>query len=1223
MNLSFTIKKYFLPALLVAALLVALLKPTTDSLRSVGNRIQNKLNDAETLLLEAAQAGALGKALLRDGENFKLKSRLEEKGYLLYLYQGDSLVSWTSNLILPQVQPDLITDGTTVMRLKNGWYQLTKVSDSINHAVILGLLPVKYDYPFQNKFLKNEFAQQFDAPHNIELSTEKIEGGVAVKNLTGNVLFSLYVSGDSKDGDINYILLIAQFVFMLLVFYYVQQGAIELVQRKGFLIGFGFLLGAVIILRGIMLWFDLPGEFYRLSLFSPRYYASSVVTKSLGDLIINSLLVINLVLFHTRYAPEEGRATHPFLKLQNIAFVFAYTWLLWWVFKTLVIDSTISFEVYNILSLDFFSGLGLVCIALLLISHYIITNNIVKGILQSGVKTTYVLVFTLIMVAVFVIAAFNSAYRESLFYSAIWAGALVIISYFLVKRQSDLPVRNLIIYVALYSVLAAYLTENLYEHKERNNRRFFSGKLVTERDFVAEYMFEDVAKRIAADGFVRNFFTNPLISKKEIADRINSLYLGGYFNKYNLKLFAFDAGGTMLRDDDTVAFKYYQKILGANYANGALQYISDTALNYSYLSVIDFADSAKIGSFVLRLSPKIYYGQNVYPELLLGSDVIVSNNVNNYAYAIYQNDKLIAQYGDFPYSYYWNKTYQFTNGDFAFVEEPEWEHSIQHFSNGKKVVVSVPREPVFEPIATFSYFFTFFFIMVLLLVFFWRMFTATHLWPALSESFALSFRTRINFSMLVMIVFSFIIIGIITIGFFSRQYDNFYTDRLLRKEKVVHASLEYYIQKGGNGEDLLGNGLTKELDFEVARLADINAVDINLFNKNGDLTISSQPAIYDKGLVSKKMNPAAYFELEKNKVAQVTAQEAIGSLKYQATYAPVRNSRGESVAYIGIPYFEKSKNVNDEVSSFLVALMNVYVFLLICAAVLAYFISNSITRPLTIISDKLRILNLNKINEPIEWNSKDEIGVLVSEYNKMIAELEQSAQKLAKGERESAWREMAKQIAHEIKNPLTPMKLSIQYLQRAIDDGNPNIEQMARKVTKTLEEQIENLSSIATAFSSFAKMPKAQNEIINLNDLLKSITDLFAREENTSVTFTTDSEHPLVFADKNQLVSVFNNLVKNAIQSVPEHRKGFVDVHIKEEDGWITVSVSDNGVGIPADNYDKVFVPNFTTKSSGTGLGLAITKQIIDGAGGRIWFESAQNVGSTFFIRLKKNETIY
>jgi nitrogen fixation/metabolism regulation signal transduction histidine kinase len=474
-----------------------------------------------------------------------------------------------------------------------------------------------------------------------------------------------------------------------------------------------------------------------------------------------------------------------------------------------------------------------------------------------------------------------------------------------------------------------------------------------------------------------------------------------------------------------------------------------------------------------------------------------------------------------------------------------------------------------------------------------------------------------------MIIISFIIIGFITIGFFRKQYDNFYSDRLFRKEKVLHASLEYFIQQNaGSNETLLSDRLYNALNFEVARMAEINDIDINLYDKDGNMEVASQPAIYDKGLISKKMNPEAYFELVATKGAQETVQENVGELKYLATYAPVRNSAGEAIAYLGIPYFERSKNISDEVSSFLVALMNVYVFLLICAAIVAYFISNSITRPLTIISEKLRILNLNKKNEPIEWKSKDEIGVLIGEYNKMIKELEQSAYKLARSERESAWREMAKQIAHEIKNPLTPMKLSIQYLQRAIDDGNPNIDELAKKVTRTLEEQIENLSSIATAFSSFAKMPKAHNEIINVNELLKSIADLFNREEKVSLTFTTELETPLVFADKNQLVSVFNNLVKNAIQSIPENRTGFVDINIKDEDGWIISSVSDNGNGIPANLYDKVFVPNFTTKSSGTGLGLAISQQIIEGAGGHIWFESKENVGTVFFVKLKKNENV-
>ncbi|MBK7148723.1 MAG: HAMP domain-containing histidine kinase [Bacteroidetes bacterium] len=435
---------------------------------------------------------------------------------------------------------------------------------------------------------------------------------------------------------------------------------------------------------------------------------------------------------------------------------------------------------------------------------------------------------------------------------------------------------------------------------------------------------------------------------------------------------------------------------------------------------------------------------------------------------------------------------------------------------------------------------------------------------------------------------------------------------------MIHATLQYFIKQYWNSDSkMLDPAFYNALKMEIARLADINAIDINLYSDNGALLLNSQPAIYEQGLLARRMNPKAFFNLRKTKSIQTTQQEQIGALNYLATYSPLLSTSGDAIAYLGIPYFERARDVNAEVSSFLVSLINVYAFLLICAALLAYFVSNSITQPLTIIGNKLRILNLNKKNEAIEWHSRDEIGILVGEYNKMIAELEQSAQKLAKGERESAWREMAKQIAHEIKNPLTPMKLSIQYLQRSIDEGKPNIEELAKKVAKTLEEQIENLSSIATAFASFAKMPKPENEIIDFKSLIKGIVDLFNGENGVIVSLECTLSTAFVFADRNQWISVFNNLIKNGIQSIPEGKKGFVEVKMTKEEGWILVSVSDNGIGILQENADRVFVPNFTTKSSGTGLGLAITKQIVDGAGGSIWFESKPDEGTTFFVRLK------
>jgi two-component system nitrogen regulation sensor histidine kinase NtrY len=1215
-----------LPALLIVAVAISLLHPATENLNDVARKIQNKLNAGEAIFESAFQDPTFHAALLSNEEAAPQIEDMENKGILLFYYRNDSLIHWTTNSVLPLSLPAALPEGTSFVREKNGWYQLSKSRYSKSRELLIGLMAVKFEYPFENKFLKNDFALGLNVPHNIEISEQQIKGSVPVKNIKGTTLFSLYVSGDEKGEDLNYVLLISQILFLLLLLFYINSAAVRLVKGRGFVTGFIFVAVAMLAVRIGMLEFDKYLELSKLDLFNPKFYASSFLTPSLGDLIIDTLLITWLIFFAEYYqALWRYRILHKTWAAGLMtALVFVITALGTWVFKTLVMDSVISFEVYNILSLTYYSFLGIICLALLFIAHFFITRHAVVLVNNSKIKPIYIFLFTLVCTGIYLWFSFGSAFYQVVVFSGLWVPVHLLLVSFILKKDPQFNVRSVILYIALYSILSTYLTENLYERKERNQRKFFASRLVTERDFIAEYMFGDVADRINTDAFIKNFLADPVISKRDVNARLSSLYLSGYFNKYDIRVNTFDKEDNPIKNRDTFSLQHFYGLINSDSVKtGALYYIKDTSQNFSYLAFFRFSsDTGQVGELVLRLIPKVYSGQNVYPELLLGENVSNLADNTRYNYAIYRHNKLIIQHGEFPYSYYWSKDFQFNGKQYVFIDIGDWEHIIYNFANDMKVVVTEKQEGLFEPVATFSYLFTFYFIAVMIGFIIARFLAGPISYSAVFDELTLSFRTRINYSMLTMIVISFIIIGFITISFFSRQYNNFYTDRLLRKEKVLHAGLEYFIQQNANsGETLSSDRLSNALSFEVARMAEINDIDINLYDDEGTLSVASQPAIYDKGLISKKMNPDAYFELLNTKGAQVTEQENIGELNYLAIYAPIRNGQGESIAYLGIPYFERAKNVSDEVSSFLVALMNVYVFLLICAAVLAYFISNSITRPLTIISEKLRILNLNKRNEPIEWKSKDEIGVLIGEYNKMIKELEQSAHKLARSERESAWREMAKQIAHEIKNPLTPMKLSIQYLQRAISANDPNVVEMARKVSRTLEEQIENLSSIATAFSSFAKMPKAENEIINLNDLLKSITDLFNREKAT-VTYSTEVQHPLVFADKNQLVSVFNNLIKNAIQSIPEHRKGFVDVHILEADGWITVSVNDNGNGIPRENYDKVFVPNFTTKSSGTGLGLAISKQIIEGAGGDIWFDSKENVGTSFFVRLRKSDSL-
>lgn len=1224
MSFQFTPRKLFLPAVFIAALAVLLLQPSSQNLTDIANKIQNQISETEDVYTKNISNEDVWNALEKNDISSPSLELFRKKNLRLYFYRNDSLQCWTSSEVIPVDLPSA-TSASTLLHLKNGWYYFLKSAKE--GKTITALLPVKHSYISENKFLQNNFAFDFSIPQNTELSSEELPNSVAVKNGEGKLLFSLFFSDKEKGESVNYLLLIAQSVMLLLLLYSLTAFSLHMVRQNKFVLPLTLLTGGFILLCAALRIFNSYTEFSKLELFQPKLYATSlplfraehfsisVSILSLGDLLLYVILFCVLVIFYNRFKNADQTPKNKLTVFIAIVKYFFCTAAVTWIFKTLVMDSVISFEVYNVLSLSFYSVLGMFCLGVMLLAHFLITKNVVEYFRASGVSLLLLFAYASLCAGVYLSFASQSPFYHIILFSGIWAFCFLFLMVWNEKQNTGLSLRQLIIYVSFYSLLTTFFVENLYERRERNQREFFSGKLVTERDFVAEYAFNDIAQRIANDEFIRNFFSSPLVSKNEISSRISELYLGGYFNKYELKLYAFDAQDNCLKNQDSCDVSFLKEYINRDSASGSLHYISDTSKNYSYLSVIDFKnDSAAFGKLVLRLNPKIYYGQNVYPELLLGDNVVNYNSIYNYGYAVYQNDKLVAQSRDFPYPYNWNKDYIFDEGDFSFVEEPDWEHSIQRFTNGKKVIVTVAREPVFEPVATFSYLFTFFFAGIVVVMFLQNLRSGN---STADEKFSLSFRSRINYSMMLMILVSFVIIGFVTIGFFRKQYDNFYNDRLLRKEKVVHASLEFFIQQKESESDL-----KTALGYEVARLAGINSVDIDLFDRAGTLAVSSQQLIYDKGLVSKKMNPEAYFKLLETKGVQETYAENIGALHYLATYSSLRNKHGDVVAYLGIPYFERTKDVNAEVSSFLVALMNVYVFILIIAAFIAYFISNSITRPLTIISGKLRFLNLNKKNEPIEWRSNDEIGVLISEYNKMITELEQSAQKLAKSERESAWREMAKQIAHEIKNPLTPMKLSIQYLQRAIDEGNPNVSELAKKVTKTLNEQIENLSGIATAFSSFAKMPKAENEIVNLNELVKSICDLFNRQGEAQVSFSSSANDAFVFADKNQLVSVFNNLVKNAIQSIPEFRQGFVEVTIIEEGRWLIVAVKDNGEGILVENYDKVFVPNFTTKSSGTGLGLAICKQIIDGAGGRIWFEPNENEGTAFKVQLKKNENI-
>lgn len=283
---------------------------------------------------------------------------------------------------------------------------------------------------------------------------------------------------------------------------------------------------------------------------------------------------------------------------------------------------------------------------------------------------------------------------------------------------------------------------------------------------------------------------------------------------------------------------------------------------------------------------------------------------------------------------------------------------------------------------------------------------------------------------------------------------------------------------------------------------------------------------------------------------------------------------------------------------------------------MAFFITNRITRSFSFISNKMKAVNLGQMNEAIEWNRNDEIGELVQEYNKMVSKLDDSAAALAKSEREGAWREMARQVAHEIKNPLTPMKLSLQYLQRAIDADTGNIYELTKSVARTLVEQIDHLSQIAGEFSQFANIGNPRNETFDLNESLKLLMQLHSIEDNLELEWKPVNGAVMIYADRTHINRLFTNLIQNALQAIPEDKRGHIVVEESLTTDHVLITVTDNGSGIPNDLQSKIFTPNFTTKTSGTGLGLAMCKSIVEQTKGNMWFDTRLGKGTTFFIEL-------
>ena len=645
-----------------------------------------------------------------------------------------------------------------------------------------------------------------------------------------------------------------------------------------------------------------------------------------------------------------------------------------------------------------------------------------------------------------------------------------------------------------------------------------------------------------------------------------------------------------------------------------LYFVSYGAGYNSYLAVLEIPsynnrDTINTQVFI-ELDPKTSMKELGYPELLIDKEVKLNNDISNYSYGLFDNGELIKNYGKY---YYFTqlKAYTQNRNGFFFFNENGFNHLYFNINDKQDVVISKKQDGFIDLMASFSYLLLFF------VIFFALFFVSFHL-PFQKWKMEFNFKSRLQLSMVGIILASFLVIGMLVMFYILKVNENKNQEVITEK---MHSLLIEMENKFADYDSL--NIEDKPLmNTQLNKFSNVFFTDINLFDTKGKLFATSRPKVFEEGLISTLMNSEAVKQIIVNQKSIYIQQENIGSLKYMSAYIPFRNEHNQLIAYLNLPYFAHESDMNKEISTFMVAFINIYVLLLAIAILIAVVVSSYITRPLQTIRNKISMLSFGKLNEKIMWKRNDEIGGLISEYNRMIDELIISAELLAKSERESAWREMAKQVAHEIKNPLTPIKLSVQYLHKAWNDKAPDFDERLKKFTLTLVEQIDSLSAIATAFSDFAIMPQSNLEKVNIVAVINNAIEIYSDKQSVKLSFDSKCGNDChTLADRQQLLRVFNNVLKNAFQAVEELENAVITVQFYEEKPYYMVCISDNGKGISDEQKEKIFVPNFTTKTNGMGLGLAMTKNIIDSFNGKIYFESLGGTKTSFYIGLISEES--
>ena len=1207
---------------------------------AVQKKIQRSLDQSAKDVAEFLDDTALIQSIVdqeytaEQQELFALKDRF----YFFYQvtpFNEPSAFFWNTQTVEPDQSILHHNDGVFFRKLLNGWYVIRQKSFQDSDGIlykILALIPVKWDFYIENQYLKNSFVAVNDVDDVYDITYEPTS--LRINDQSGNALFYLTQINENPQRQDNAIALWLRILAAILLLFFIHTLSNFVVKKHGFLSGFAVLLGSLLVLRLLSYYLPIPLNFRQLELFSPSIYGASFILRSLGDLLINSLLFIWVVLFiryHFRYDFTTivfRKKWHSYAISAIIAVAIVIVTLICGdIIRSLVADSQISFDVINFFSLNIYSVCGFIVLSCIATGYFFLIQIMLQPLLVFlDYKKQWM--YLLLAVSSLLLLTVGSHTQNVPFSICLLLWMLLFI-YLLNFKELLLLAYHLVssrfifwLFFFSVSITAVIVVEN--RNKELMERKHFAENLANKADpsgpVIMNIILTDFRNEYLSDIFYK--FKNP-VQNAQLKDSLVNDNFSGYLNKYDTRIYTFDEYERPLFNEDSTTFNSLNAIIqtqGKPTSTPDLYYYDVSYDRFNYISKKEITDSnsSRQGFVFIVSKPKKYKSDALYPELFSKGNKNSIESSTIYAFAIYNKNRLSTSYNDYPFSTNIDDK-SFTHNEFKTVHKNAYEE-LWYKANGDKVIVIARQDRFFvESITLFAYLFCSFLLITIFFNVISQFLSERKNRPDVRSFWQFTIRNQVHGTIILISVFSFLVIGVTTILFFISRYHSNNREKLSRTIHVMENELRTTLDSATVNDfrlDKLGSVSSDKLEKTINNVSTIHATEINLYDLKGNLRVSSVPLPYSKGIVSEKMDPVAFYHLSKLKDAQFFQEQQIGNLSYLSNYLPVRDESGKEYAYLNIPYFESQNKLEDEISNFLVTIINLNAFIFLVAGIIALFIANRITRSFSIISDRMKRVSLKTGNEEIVWNRKDEIGELVNEYNKMVRQLDVSAEMLARSEREGAWREMARQVAHEIKNPLTPMKLNLQYLQMAIDKDSPDVQNISLYVANILLEQIDHLSKIASDFAQFANIGNTRLQLFNVNQMVDNIATLYATNEQVEIDVDLYPHEVLIEADKTQVNRLFTNLLQNAVQAVPRGRKAQLEIKSDLLGDEILISVKDNGNGIPPAMVHKIFTPNFTTKSSGTGLGLAMCKGIVEKMNGRIWFETKENEWTVFYVQI-------